>query len=64
MLALAGGIGGLVFGARPRRPAVSDRGAGPTVRLLLARQRRNRKLSEQLPNALDMMSVRCAPVTP
>ena len=31
-------------------------GSLPTVRLLMARARRSRLISEQLPNALDMMA--------
>ena len=55
--ALIGGFAGLVL----RGPAMGALffgvgAAAPTVRLYLARQSRSRKISEQLPSALDMMA--------
>lgn len=57
LLAMAGAVVGVAL----RSPAISALlfvmgGAVPTVRLLLARARRSRKISEQLPSALDMMA--------
>jgi tight adherence protein B len=56
-LAAAGGVVGMIL-AKPLFAAIlSVAGAsGPIIRLLLVRQRRDQKLSEQLPSALDMIS--------
>jgi tight adherence protein B len=57
LLAMAGAVIGVAMG----NPAMGGLlflagGAVPTVRLLVARARRSRKISEQLPSALDMMA--------
>ena len=57
LLALAGAVAGLslhspVMGAL----LFAAGGATPTLRLLFARARRSRQISEQLPSALDMMA--------
>jgi tight adherence protein B len=57
LMALAGAVVGLAL----RSPATGallfvTGGAMPTLRLFLARARRSRQISEQLPSALDMLS--------
>ena len=57
LLALAGAVAGLAL----RSPVMGALlfvagGAIPTVRLFIARSRRSRQISEQLPGALDMMA--------
>jgi tight adherence protein B len=57
LLALAGAVGGLLL----RSPVLGvllfiAGGAVPTLRLIAARSRRSRQISEQLPAALDMMA--------
>lgn len=55
--ALAGGVGGVLLGSLPAAVIFFFLGGSlPTMRLLMARSRCNRLISEQLPHALDMMA--------
>jgi tight adherence protein B len=57
LLALAGGAVGLALRGAVLGAVLFVAGAvAPTVRLVRARARRSREISEQLPNALDMMA--------
>jgi tight adherence protein B len=54
--ALAGGSGGTLVGVFPALALCGLGGAAPWAFPLAARERRSRKLSEQLPEAVDMMA--------
>jgi tight adherence protein B len=57
LAALAGAVVGLVLGAPLLAILLAVAGAAvPTMRLYVVRERRSRKLSQQLPNGLDMMA--------
>jgi tight adherence protein B len=57
LLALAGGVAGLALGSAVLGLLLFVAGAAaPIVRLFLARSRRSRQISEQLPSALEMLA--------